>query len=319
MKKHLIVIFFTFLGVNVNSQNYQELLKEGNKWNILCELLATCNCGEAKTYSLTLSNDTLIGELNYKKLMCKIIAIEDTTTVYVAAVREDVANQKVYVKYPDKDEQSLYDFNCQIGDTLFVKETLNDVWCNEKLIRFVKNVESYDIDGHAGKLITISDTLYRSCREHNYGEWVTVNTKYEVNTDGWYEGIGSLKSLIELEHIDNFASSVNALELLCFWNHNDLIYHHKYKSGCSYAFKFTGIEEIFHEKKISIYPNPTKGELTINTDLDISSIQIYDIKGNTIIKTKQKNINISNYSKGIYLVKIHTISNEIKEYKIIKE
>jgi hypothetical protein len=312
MKKHLIIIFLLFLVINVNSQNYQELIKDGNKWNVLCEMLATCNCGFAKTYSLTLVNDTLIGELNYKKLMCETIDVENTSTVYAAAIREDTANKKVYVRYPDKDEELLYDFDPNIGDTIFVRDITND----EKVIRFVKDVGDNTMNGYDGKQVTVSDTTYIIGYNRPNNSYYT--TKDESFSDVWYEGIGSLKSLIELGHIDTFAESIDNLELLCFWNYDNLIYHN-YRPECVYAYVFAGIEEISNDQKINIYPNPTKGELTIDSDLGISNIQIYDVKGNAIIETKQKSINISGLSKGMYLVKVHTISNEVKRYKIIKE
>jgi len=72
--------------------NYHELLKEGNKWNVLQEMMGTCYCGWATTFSYTLSNDTLIENVNYKKLMCEIFSAEQynnkivSETVYETSI-----------------------------------------------------------------------------------------------------------------------------------------------------------------------------------------------------------------------------------------
>ena len=78
---------------------------------------------------------------------------------------------------------------------------------------------------------------------------------------------------------------------------------------------------------ISIYPNPTKDFIQIeNLDNSINSIKIFDISGklireignfNRLNKAKLK-INISQFSKGVYFVKI-TTNNNFSVKKIIKE
>lgn len=70
------------------------------------------------------------------------------------------------------------------------------------------------------------------------------------------------------------------------------------------------------------YPNPTKESITINSNINIKSIQLYDVQGR-ILTTKlvnetQSNLDISNYSNGIYFVKV-TSEKGSKVVKIIKE
>jgi hypothetical protein len=85
------------------------------------------------------------------------------------------------------------------------------------------------------------------------------------------------------------------------------------------------IKEIKTINEINLYPNPTNGVIRIdlgNNTLNNATIQVIDLLGK-IIQTKlasaqKTTINLSNYSKGIYLVKF---SNKIgsKVYKVIKE
>lgn len=56
---------------------------------------------------------------------------------------------------------------------------------------------------------------------------------------------------------------------------------------------------------ISVYPNPTSGILVIETDA-LQKVEIYTTSGILIETTDKNQINLSQYSKGIYLVKITT-------------
>jgi len=76
---------------------------------------------------------------------------------------------------------------------------------------------------------------------------------------------------------------------------------------------------------ISIYPNPTTGELTIkNGKLTIDEVNIFDIYGKNVLSnhliTSSSNhlINISHLSAGIYFIKIRTEVGEVIK-KVLKE
>jgi hypothetical protein len=75
--------------------------------------------------------------------------------------------------------------------------------------------------------------------------------------------------------------------------------------------------------KISIYPNPTNGIINIKFNFqEICNYQLYNIYGRTIkignIENEKQTIDISNFAKGIYVLKIE-VGNVIKYEKIIKE
>ncbi|MCB0409757.1 MAG: CotH kinase family protein [Flavobacteriales bacterium] len=69
-----------------------------------------------------------------------------------------------------------------------------------------------------------------------------------------------------------------------------------------------GIEEVMETNDFEIYPNPTKSLVNIVFEKDNkSSFEIYDILGNRIYESFNSNqsvqINVSNWSRGMYLVK----------------
>lgn len=75
------------------------------------------------------------------------------------------------------------------------------------------------------------------------------------------------------------------------------------------------------EKQISIYPNPAKNIITIETETIIEYFEIVDLKG-TIVMSGSKslgkhNIDISCLSKGSYLIKINTNKDVIIQQIII--
>jgi photosystem II stability/assembly factor-like uncharacterized protein len=78
-------------------------------------------------------------------------------------------------------------------------------------------------------------------------------------------------------------------------------------------------DEISNESSIfKIYPNPVNDVLNIKSTSDINST-IYDITGKKVLESNSKNINLEKLSKGIYIIKIRDLINNISEsIKIIK-
>ncbi len=71
---------------------------------------------------------------------------------------------------------------------------------------------------------------------------------------------------------------------------------------------------------ISVYPNPVKNLININTKEQIVSYEIYDINANKILFKQQndiKQIDVSALPIGNYILKLKTLSEE-KNFKIIK-
>lgn len=85
-----------------------------------------------------------------------------------------------------------------------------------------------------------------------------------------------------------------------------------------------GISETTIDSRISIFPNPASDYLTIDMKTQsINSFQVYDITGR-LIKTNNTNfsythtLDISDFSKGIYLLRINSNSSIIN-YKFYKQ
>lgn len=81
-----------------------------------------------------------------------------------------------------------------------------------------------------------------------------------------------------------------------------------------------GLTEVNFKNNFSIYPNPAKTELNLNVSQnDINELSISNLLGQVLMNVKNKNsIDISNLTKGIYLVTIAQGQN-IYTKKFIKE
>jgi len=73
----------------------------------------------------------------------------------------------------------------------------------------------------------------------------------------------------------------------------------------------TAVENTLDNNTISVYPNPTKGEVTISSsDADITTVEILNLQGQSILKrdvrSAKANIKLDNYAAGVYYTKITT-------------
>jgi uncharacterized delta-60 repeat protein len=74
------------------------------------------------------------------------------------------------------------------------------------------------------------------------------------------------------------------------------------------------------EKPFVIYPNPAQEVLHLQTNnfTSIKAIKIYDLQGKVVLQDTNETINISNLSKGLYIIKITNENGEVSK-KFIKE
>ena len=91
------------------------------------------------------------------------------------------------------------------------------------------------------------------------------------------------------------------------------------KSSYITANNCTGIDKTENLNSIKIYPNPTDGTLTFESDIELGHIEIYDMIGRLVYKSRFKQeIDISHFNDGVYLLKLYSKKeNILKTKKII--
>jgi len=70
--------------------------------------------------------------------------------------------------------------------------------------------------------------------------------------------------------------------------------------------------------KIRYFPNPTKGRISIESEIPITTIKIFDLSGKLIQRTNQQNIDISHFHNGIYIIEARLKNNQIGSTKLLK-
>ena len=75
----------------------------------------------------------------------------------------------------------------------------------------------------------------------------------------------------------------------------------------------TSIVKINYDKEIKLYPNPADDMLNVKIDEIIKEINIYNITGVKVYNTNSdvNNIDVSDFNRGVYFVKIKTADREI--------
>ena len=110
MEKIKLLILLTICSTFLHAQDHLPMLEENRVWSIMHE-------------KHTLMGDTIINETTYKKLFFHSYIEEFTpdSLQYIAAMREDSLNQKVYFIWKNHEEEVLlYDFSLEVGNTFEV-------------------------------------------------------------------------------------------------------------------------------------------------------------------------------------------------------
>jgi hypothetical protein len=85
------------------------------------------------------------------------------------------------------------------------------------------------------------------------------------------------------------------------------------------ATKYGTDYEEFSLTDLSVYPNPTKDFINIESTMSIDKIEIYNISGSKIVeKRNSQRINLTNLERGVYFLKAYSNGNTVSK-KILKQ
>ena len=286
MKKSIVLIIAIFTITTVNSQT---LVDTNKVWTVV----ESINFGGSQTSIYKFQGDTIISGTNYKKLCYP----SDTTMMswsYYRAFRED-STKKVYMhSYPN--DLLFYDFNLNKNDTV----TVHSLFINSSQM-VVDSVDTTTlITGEKRKMILLHDV-----------------TNYCI--DKWIEGIGSIYGITYVNGVCG-ASDI-WYDLNCFTENDTLKYHNSIFPSCYYS--TLGINENTLNNKVSIYPNPTKDNITIvtnniNTELKLEIVNLFGQSVYTSYINKKTIVNTYAFAEGIYFLKLSS-DKETMVRKFVKE
>lgn len=252
-------------------------------------------------YFCKFSGDTLIALQHYKK----VFTSSDTTLInwsHHGYIRED-SIKNIYYRNSTGYEGLLYNFNVNIGDTVYIRNT-NILDTTVQMI--VHNIDSIFIYNKYVKRIILN---------HD-----SISPQYD---EIWIDGIGSMNGVLHSCRNSYFYPGI-CYELLCFTENDTLKYINPNYSSCYYH---VGIYEISQNNiKCTVYPSPANNKIIIelqnapSTQKNFSSI--YNIQGQLLLQNElqqiKSEVDILSLEKGLYFIKIESeeniiIKNFIKE------
>ena len=299
----IFVLFYCLLFANV--EVFPQLLKRENQWNELTEnYTLPPEYRYRKTYITKIGNDTLINGVNYYELLT---TNDELSSIWLenGYIREDVENRKVYYKPDDGQEALLYDFNAQVGDEI----QSYDFRYERNVVITVEAINLVWINGIARKQMNVRSK--------------PLNNDYEYEDHVWIEGIGNMDGFLRSTMARPCPGS-DWLSLLCFFQNEELVYKPG-DTNVSDCFVWETPEQnsiqSIKDNSVIIYPNPADDLLTVSAlNGTVSRIEIFDSSGRKLYtQTHEKAINVSSFSKGLYLLKVYNTTGQIFVFKIIKK
>ncbi len=263
------------------------------------------------TNTYKFGEDTIVNNKKYRKLLYAYNSDSDSNFKYAnTIVRED--SNRVYFRnfndtlyrgyhegyYDSVNEQILYDFNLNIGDTISVGGIAAGESTSGNFFYTIIDVDTIIIDNTPLKRLIIED------KEHGLG------IQFE-----WIEGIGSNFGLVtRYWSIDGYSP-----ELFCCSQNGEIIYQSKTARQYNACCIFVGIDDVSNFD-INIYPNPTTSNVNIDIENNHAFLIMFDMTGKII---QQKNIynncvlDLSNYPIGVYTINLFSERGSISR-RIIK-
>ncbi len=306
MRKFLLLasLIISFLG---SSQSIYYPLPDTNAvWvhNTACEKY------------IAIKGDSTLGTTVYKKCY-SVNSLTQTLSTYslMGLLRQDIPNKKVYAVIPGmNNERLLYDFNLNLNDTtrVFPLDWAKTFLPNGYKLK-VEQKDSILINGNYRKRLKLK------CMD------IVPFYFHEV----WVEGVGSIFGLL---------NSGSGAGFVILDGCNPVLYSLTQNNNLIYTFSSTNFPyspadctiNIFEKSKpnnIKITPNPASDQIIIenSNEKSLTSIKILNSASESVFSKeifdnrKTLSVKISDYPKGIYILKL--IDEDLKTFtqKLIVE
>ncbi len=298
MKKLYFLILLSFVATKFHSQTYFPFPTDSAEWynNVYCQL-PNCPNSYGAPNALLQKGDTVINSYVYHKLYNK------TNNTLFSFYRE--FNKKIYSKYPlggvfgnDTAEFVLYDFNLNVGDTVYIKVPAS--WsvyvCPFQLKRVIAS---------------ISNTLVLPSGTHKTFNFSAISgTCCAKPAFNWIEGVGSDVGLLYNMNYEYWSLCISYpgpyyVALICNFR-NGVSY---YPTGCVITSVHNSTNIL--SENVNIFPNPNSGQqnIIVNATENIKSVTIKDLLGKEVkfisnINSTEYNADLNSLSNGVYIITI---------------
>jgi len=300
MKRIISLSIFLVLIFYAYGQYNTELIDSTKHWSTA----DTYTAGGGIMYSFfnKFDGDTLINNQNYTKIYR---AFDEFMTEWELHGFIRKTENKYYLRNLANEVGLAYDFNVNVGDSLFI---------DNPFAFYPFQAEVIEIDS-----VYIEPANEYRKRIKLIGPF--SNSNY---IESWIEGIGSNAGIVYSGCQMGQLTGSAMYTLLCYYESDELIYKNQYFPLCFYP--IVGIPSNYHkENNTRIFPNPVKNVSHLILDFPGHhnlTIRIFNSTGNVVeeykITTPYKiSINSVNYPKGIYFYQVSEENQQIINEKFI--
>lgn len=275
---------FILANLICSSQVYYDFPDTNTIWNINLYDVNTGSSYEAIRYVFYEDTEE-INDTIYNKLyvLNGDTTLNGGTSIFYAYFRED-SLRKVYCRF-DSVDILLYDFSLEVGDTIFYDYYYYEGGLTEQ--------------SHYSVLLYKGDTLVNGENRSTY--YLTGGAYPDV----WIEGVGSITGEGLFCPIADICLCGKEYRVSCIKEESNILFQNN--TVCNKCFCVQDLEmdvKTLKVNQIEYYPNPVKEILIIKYGNDVKT-EIYSIKGNLLIQSEKKEIDLSSLSNGIYITKFY--------------
>lgn len=303
--KHIIttlsLLLLLAMAGKATAQGYQSISKDfaplGAEWYF------DYHCFWQEGYICIASiQDTIINGINCHKL-------EKTRHVHNYLTQEDneyfLGTEYLYLQddsvmiYRDGRFWKLFDFGAEIGDSWNVPYTYGTNSDPMGTVEVVGTGEDY-YNGAFLRFIELEDAENSSW---GFGY-------HSVGPVRVFERIGAVNSYLFPENLTIPDSNEGGLPR-CYLDNELGTIHFNNNQECDFV--YTQLSDIPDDNEVSIYPNPTRGEIHLQFPVrEDFYVEVFDTKGTLVEKSLGHNgnavINLESFPVGLYIIKFQSIS-----------
>jgi len=270
-------------------------LKLHSEYLIIIAVMIFSNCIYSQSYKPVLHKDSTSWDVAHYELF-------------------GILMNHLYCKsHPDSIYSGLYQFGAY-PDTLYMGKVWEDTSTSQ--------IWYINIYGHSEKLIFDMNLMIGDSFEIMPGQFSTVdsvfylngrkNIRFDLHTTMWNEKVRFIEGVGPNTSIAYLFDDYDKRYVACKYNADSLVYVNSNPIFIGCLPDLTAIDEKPFYGKIELFPNPANSILNIKLpetySTELYEIEIYDIHGRRIMSSTHSNvtiqIDVSDFNKGLYLVKI---------------
>lgn len=291
MRCFLSIFFFLIFNTLLSAQNF---IDPNNEWAVsTCFFNLSTGQTTCQVNNVRFSNSPVLIDNKDYFVLEGDLEVNDNPLIPVGSFyREE--NGKVFFKHQmDSEDMLLFDFNLQLGDTIFIY--------NQRLI--VGQVDSVELN---------SGVFRKRLKMLKIGQ--------SESDDGitWIQGVGK-KEIPFAPFID---SQDITSDLHCFFSENELELSFEGWQHPGPCTLLSSASEIEQSQTLSLYPNPTLNYLKIEgLSSSFRSASIHNIQGDLIKKMNSlhnRPISTVELNAGVYIITIDNGDGLLTSLKFIK-